>query len=111
MENEPTYLGDGLYVLDEGYQLKLFSSNGVSVLQAVYLDESVLASFESYLEQRIAKSKANKMVILEYFNGESWEKVGEFGNERIAWISLGGDDQNYRTIDAFGHILTDKSKE
>jgi hypothetical protein len=27
---EPQYLGDGLYVEDEGYQYRLFASNGSS---------------------------------------------------------------------------------
>ena len=29
--------------------------------------------------------------------------------KKIAWISLGGDDVNYRTVDVNGNILTDKS--
>ena len=49
------------------------------------------------------------MVELQYFDGESWVKVGEFANENIAWISLGGDDINYRTIDVNENVLTDKS--
>lgn len=49
------------------------------------------------------------MIKLEYFNGESWVSCGEFGNERIAWISLSGDDFNYRTVDDSGVVLTDKS--
>lgn len=49
------------------------------------------------------------MVCLEYFNGTKWIGCGEFNNERIAWISLGGDDLNYRTVDiATGDVLTDK---
>lgn len=28
----------------------------------------------------------------------------------IAWVSLGGDDYNYRTIDENGNVLTDKSE-
>lgn len=49
------------------------------------------------------------MIRLEYFNGTEWVFAGEFHNELIAWISLGGDDRNYRTIDSNGNILTDKS--
>ena len=53
------------------------------------------------------------MVILEYFNGKKWVRCGsEFGNEAIAWASLGGDDFNYRTVDVeTGNVLTDKSQE
>ncbi len=48
-------------------------------------------------------------VQLEYFDGRHWQPVGKpFFNERNAWISLGGDDANYRTIDSQGNVLTDK---
>jgi expansin (peptidoglycan-binding protein) len=49
------------------------------------------------------------MVKLQYFNGKKWIDCGEFHNERIAWISLGSDNLNYRTIDENGAVLTDKS--
>lgn len=49
------------------------------------------------------------MVQLQYFNGMAWVDCGEFGNEEIAWISLGGDDRDYRTLDSSGKVLTDKS--
>lgn len=51
------------------------------------------------------------MVTLEYFDGTHWiECVGEFPNERMAWLSLGGDDVNYRST-ADGFVLTDKSEQ
>ena len=51
------------------------------------------------------------MVRLEYFNGEKWVPCGEFGNEMIAWISLGSDNLDYRTVDIeTGDVLTDKSR-
>jgi hypothetical protein len=52
------------------------------------------------------------MIRLEYFNGKEWVKTNQhFYNESVAWISLGGDDRNYRTVDAdTGEVLTDKSK-
>jgi len=49
------------------------------------------------------------MITLQYFNGNGWVDCGSFGNERIAWLSLGGDDLNYRTVDEDGNVLTDKS--
>jgi len=51
------------------------------------------------------------MVKIEYFNGKEWVPVrGQFSEEKMAWISLGGDDYNYRTIDKeTGKVLTDKS--
>ena len=50
------------------------------------------------------------MIILEYFNGSEWNPVATWCNENLAWISLGGDDYNYRTVDETGKVLTDKSK-
>lgn len=51
------------------------------------------------------------MVDLEYFNGTEWVKTGSFGGENIAWWSLGGDDHNYRTVNAeTGAVLTDRSE-
>lgn len=50
------------------------------------------------------------MIKLEYFNGSEWVFVSEWPNEKMAWISLGGDDFNYRTVDKSGSVLTDKSK-
>jgi len=52
------------------------------------------------------------MVRLEYFNGNEWVYAGEFHNEHIAWISLGDDNLNYRTVDSVtGKVLTDKSSK
>ena len=39
------------------------------------------------------------MVRVEYFNGKGFIDCGEFNNERVAWISLGGDNYNYRVVD------------
>jgi len=50
-----------------------------------------------------------KKVTLQYFNGSEWIFIGNFRNEQLAWISLGGDDFNYRTINESGQVLTDKS--
>jgi len=51
------------------------------------------------------------MVRLEYWNGEQWVHCGTWHNENIAWVSLGGDDQNYRTVDNDdGTVLTDKRR-
>lgn len=52
------------------------------------------------------------MITLEYFDGEKWIYAsGPWINETLAWVSLGGDDYNYRTVDENGKVLTDKSKE
>jgi len=51
------------------------------------------------------------MIKLEYFDGKKWVFVSEWANENLAWVSLGGDNWNYRTVDENGKVLTDKSKE
>ena len=52
------------------------------------------------------------MVQLEYFNGKAWISAGKpWHSEQIAWISLGDDYFNYRTVEtSTGKVLTDKSK-
>lgn len=49
------------------------------------------------------------MITLEYFDGKKWSKVGEYVNENIAWVTLGTDNFNYRTVDENGKVLTDMS--
>ncbi len=49
------------------------------------------------------------MIKLEYFDGKFWCQCGSFASEHLAWISLGDDCDNYRTRDANGKVLTDKS--
>ena len=49
------------------------------------------------------------MITLQYFNGTHWVFVGKFSSERGAWMALGGDDVNYRTIGSeTGETLTCK---
>lgn len=55
------------------------------------------------------KTPPETPVQLEYWNGKKWSPAGRpFFSERTAWISLGGDDLNYRTVDSHGNVLTDK---
>lgn len=49
------------------------------------------------------------MIILQYFDGAQWVYCGKFVTEQAAWKSLGEDNENYRTVDEKGKILTDKS--
>lgn len=51
------------------------------------------------------------MIKLQYWNREEWVDAGEFITENLCWVSLGGDDENYRTVDEDGKVLTDKSTE
>lgn len=50
------------------------------------------------------------MIKLQYLNGTEWQTVSSWATESIAWISLGPDTRNYRTVDENGSVLTDKSK-
>jgi len=45
------------------------------------------------------------MITLEYFDGEKWIQAGEFYTEHAAWISLGSDNENYRTVDENGRVI------
>ncbi len=50
------------------------------------------------------------MVILQYLHRGKWVDCGEFYSDHLAWISLGGDDFNYRTIDReSGEVIVSKS--
>lgn len=49
------------------------------------------------------------MITLQYFNGKEWQTVSEWANEMFAWVSLGTDNFNYRTVDGEGNVLTDVS--
>ena len=45
------------------------------------------------------------MIKLQYYNGENWETISEWESALAAWISLGGDTINYRTIDYEGSLI------
>jgi len=45
------YLGDGLYMEDDGYQISLHASNGMHDTNVVYLDTSTLQIFFKRIEQ------------------------------------------------------------
>ena len=51
------------------------------------------------------------MIELQYFNGTKWITVSTWANDWMAWVSLGNDNYNYRTIDENGNVITDKSGE
>lgn len=44
------YLGDGLYIDFDGYQIRLFTSNGPVVTNQVFLDSNTLVAFQKYIE-------------------------------------------------------------
>ena len=49
--NNPTYLGDGVYVEFDGYHIKLTTSDGISDTNTIYLDNNVTISFETWLKE------------------------------------------------------------
>lgn len=46
------YVGDGLYALDDGFTLVLFSSNGIEVLDEVHLEPEVLEDMLRFVERK-----------------------------------------------------------
>lgn len=53
-------------------------------------------------------NKNTPLITLQYFDGVEWIDVSQWVNDAMAWVSLGGDDFNYRTIDSSGNIITNK---
>jgi len=47
---KPEYLGDGLYAEYDGWQVRLFASNGETTTNEVFLDPAVLRAFIHYVE-------------------------------------------------------------
>lgn len=45
------FLGDGLFVSYDGYQYRLYASNGISVTNEVFLEPSVLQNFLHYISR------------------------------------------------------------
>lgn len=58
-ENPQTYLGDGLYAEFDGFQIRLYASNGETTTNEVYLDMRVwgiLRAFVNSLDRPDFKS-------------------------------------------------------
>lgn len=51
------------------------------------------------------------MVRLQWYDGKKWIDVGKFHNNTFAWMSLGSDNLNYRTMDENDKILKDTSEK
>jgi hypothetical protein len=43
--NKTVYLGDGLYAQFDGYQVEVYSSNGIHKTIVVFMDRNTLANF------------------------------------------------------------------
>ncbi len=44
----PIYLGDGLYAEDQGYQIRLYASNGLEATDEVFLDREMLEKLNKW---------------------------------------------------------------
>ena len=51
IDRNDTYLGDGLYASYDGYQIRLYASNGIYATNEVFLEPAVLRSFEEYVRK------------------------------------------------------------
>jgi hypothetical protein len=47
---QPEYLGDGLYVSWDGWQIRLYAHNGVEATNEVFLEPEVLVAFLRYTQ-------------------------------------------------------------
>jgi len=48
MEKEPTYLGDGVYATFDGYQVWVWTSNGIRESERIALEPEVLDALNRY---------------------------------------------------------------
>lgn len=48
---EDEFLGDGLYVGFDGFQFRLYATNGIMVTNEVFLEPGVLKNFEDYVNR------------------------------------------------------------
>jgi hypothetical protein len=51
-DESQTYLGDGLYAADEGYQLALTADPSSNSARTIYLDHEVYAALQRYAAER-----------------------------------------------------------
>jgi len=49
------------------------------------------------------------MVTLQYNNGKEWVFAGEYPTDIIAWMALGPEYENHRTVDQEGKVINDKN--
>lgn len=45
------YLGDAVYAEWDGYQIKLFTSNGITAIDTIYLDPKVQVNLVRFIEE------------------------------------------------------------
>lgn len=52
IRNDSTYLGDGLYASYDGFQVRVYASDGARATDTVYFDPIVLAVFLGWLQDQ-----------------------------------------------------------
>jgi len=67
-----------------------------------------VAALSKMLEKAKQPEPAGR-VTLEYCCNGDYIYMGSYPSEGVAWFSVGPNDDNYRTLDASGNVLTDKS--
>lgn len=55
--NDNSYLGDGVYIGNDGYHVVLYTSDGIMPLNRVCLDEHVLKNLANYLGLKPKEAK------------------------------------------------------
>ena len=51
--SDARYLGDGVYASYDGYQLKLFTHNGISTIHTIFLDPGVLQALQLFMKDKL----------------------------------------------------------
>ena len=52
-DKSANYLGDGAYCIDEGYHLKIFTSDGIHITNEIYLEDVVAKTLKRHLDNFI----------------------------------------------------------
>lgn len=61
-QNNKEYLGDGVYISDDGFQFRITTENGVSVQNEVFMEPLVVESLIKYIAKaRNLNIKATKL--------------------------------------------------
>lgn len=55
--SEPEYLGDSVYAQNDGYQIELFTFDGLNVSNKIYLEPQVIKRLIEYWEQMMKERK------------------------------------------------------
>lgn len=49
-KSKPFYIGDGAYVTFDGFQIRLFTSNGINETNEVFLEPSTAINLQKYID-------------------------------------------------------------